>query len=51
MTYWALASRKMVGVEFLVNIDKIPAQGAYFMFAAVKVRNCNGGPGRAIVLY
>lgn len=51
MTYWALASREMVGVEFLVNIDKIPAQGAYFMFAAVKVRNCNGGPGRAIVLY
>jgi kynurenine formamidase len=51
MTYWALGSLEMVGVEFLVNIDKIPAQGAYFMFAAVKVRNCNGGPGRAIVLY
>ncbi len=51
MTYWALGSREMVGVEFLVNIDKIPAEGAYFLFAAVKVRDCHGGPGRAIVLY
>lgn len=51
MTYWALGSREMVGVEFLVNVAKIPAKGAYFLFAAVKVRNCHGGPGRAIVLY
>jgi kynurenine formamidase len=34
-----------------VNVDKIPVQGAYFLFAAVKVRDCHGGPGRAIVLY
>lgn len=51
MTYWALASREMVGVEFLVNVDKLPAQGGYFLFAAVKVRDCHGGPGRAVVLY
>jgi kynurenine formamidase len=51
MTYWALGSRSMVGVEMLVNVDKIPAKGSYFLFAAVKVRNCHGGPGRAIVLY
>lgn len=51
MTYWALGSREMVGVEMLVNVDKIPAKGAYFLFAAVKVSNCHGGPGRAIVLY
>lgn len=51
MTYWALGSREMVGVEFLVNVDKIPAKDAYFLFAAVKVRDCHGGPGRAIVLY
>ncbi|MFO0876544.1 MAG: cyclase family protein [Gemmataceae bacterium] len=51
MTYWALGSRSMVGVEMLVNVDKIPAKGAFFLFAAVKVRNCHGGPGRAIVLY
>ena len=39
MTYWTLASREMVGVEFLINVDKIPSQGAYFLFAAVKVRD------------
>lgn len=50
-TYWALGSREMVGVEMLVNVDQIPANGAYFLFAAVKVRHCHGGPGRAIVLY
>jgi kynurenine formamidase len=51
MTYWALGSREMVGVEFLVNVDKIPAKDAYFLFAALKVRDCHGGPGRAIVLW
>lgn len=50
MTYWALGSREMVGVEFLHNLGSIPA-GSYFLFAAVKVRDCHGGPGRAIVLY
>jgi kynurenine formamidase len=50
MTYWALGSRDMVGVEFLVNVDTIP-QEAYFLFAAIKVRDCHGGPGRAIVLH
>lgn len=50
MTYWALGSRGMVGVEFLVNVGEIP-KDAYFLFAAVKIRNCHGGPGRAMVLY
>ncbi len=50
MTYWALGSREMVGVEFLVNVSKIPSN-AYFLFAAVKIRDCHGGPGRAIVLH
>ena len=27
MTYWALGSREMVGVEFLHNVGKIPAGG------------------------
>ena len=52
MTYWALGSNEMVGVEFLHHLkelDKAP-QG-YFLFAALKIRNCHGGPGRAIVLY
>lgn len=51
MTYWAMGSREMVGVEFLVNVDEIPANGSYFLFAAVKVRDCHGGMGRAIVLH
>jgi len=50
MTYWALGSREMVGVEFLYNLSKVPKEG-YFLFAAIKVRDCHGGPGRAIVLY
>lgn len=42
----------MVGVEFLHNVDKVPTDAApYFLFAAIKIRDCHGGPGRAIVLY
>jgi hypothetical protein len=37
-------------VEFLTNVGNLP-EGAYFLFAAVKVRGCHGGPGRAIALY
>ena len=50
MTYWALGSRNMVGVEFLSNVAGLP-KGAYFLFAAVRIRDCHGGPGRAIALY
>jgi kynurenine formamidase len=50
MTYWALGSRGMVGVEYLANVARVP-EGAYFLFAAVKIKNCHGGPGRAIALY
>jgi kynurenine formamidase len=49
-TYWALGSREMVGVEFLANVAQVPER-AYFLFAAIKIRDCHGGPGRAIVLY
>ncbi len=48
--YWALAGKGMVGVEFLTNLGALPRDG-YFLFAAVKVRDCHGGPGRAIALY
>lgn len=50
MTYWALGSRGMVAVEFLTNVGKLPPE-ATFLFAAVKIRGCHGGPGRAIALY
>jgi kynurenine formamidase len=50
MTYWLLGSKGMVGVEFLTNLGDLP-KGAYFVFAAVKIKDCHGGPGRAIALY
>lgn len=50
MTYWALGSREMVGVEFLHNVEQVPAD-SYFLFAPLNIRGCHGGPGRAIVLH
>jgi len=48
--YWALGGKGLAGVEFLTNVANLP-EGAYFVFAAVKVRGCHGGPGRALALY
>ena len=50
MTYWALGGKGVVGVEFLTNVGNLP-EGAEFLFAAVKIRGCHGGPGRAIALF
>jgi kynurenine formamidase len=50
MTYWALGSEGMVAVEFLIGLDQLPGK-AYFIFAPVKIRDCHGGPGRAIALF
>jgi kynurenine formamidase len=50
MTYWALGAKGMAGVEYLTNIAKLPEK-AYFIFVAVKLRGCHGGPGRAIGLW
>jgi kynurenine formamidase len=50
MTYWAMGSRGLVGVEFMTALDKLP-QRAYFIFAGLKIRGCHGAPGRAIALY
>ncbi len=51
MTYWALGSSEMAGVEFLHNLGSLPAgKHVHFLFAALKVRDCHGGPGRAIAL-
>lgn len=49
-TYWTLASRGMVAVEFLISLGRLPDE-AYFIFAPVKIAGCHGGPGRAIALY
>jgi kynurenine formamidase len=50
MTYWTLGTAGMVGVEFLTGLEKLP-QESYFVFAPVKIRDCHGGPGRAIAFY
>jgi kynurenine formamidase len=50
LTYWALGSKGMAGVEFLSNLAALPRE-AYFLFAAVKIRDCHGGPGRAIAFH
>lgn len=49
-TYWALGTKGMVGIEFLTGVGNLP-RTAYFIFAAVKLRGCHGGPGRAIAIY
>jgi kynurenine formamidase len=49
-TYWTLGGKGMVGVEYLTNVKDVP-EGAHFLFAAIKIRGCHGGPGRAIALY
>jgi kynurenine formamidase len=50
MTYWALGGKGMVGVEYLTSVGKLPDK-SYFIFVAVKIRGCHGGPGRAIALH
>ncbi len=50
MTYWTLANKGIIGVEYLTNVGNVP-QGSYFLFAPIKIRGCHGGPGRAIALY
>lgn len=49
-TYWMLGTNKMVAVEFLTNVGSLP-DNSYFLFAPIKIRDCHGGPGRAIAIY
>lgn len=50
MTYWAMGTKGIVGVEFLTDVGKLPKE-AYFLFAPVKIRDCHGGPGRALAFF
>ena len=50
LTYWALGSHAMIGVEFLTNLGALPAK-AFFLFAPVKIQGGHSAPGRAIALY
>ena len=46
-TYWALGTKGLVGIEYLTNLGDLK-DGAYFLFAPVRIRDCHGGPGRAV---
>lgn len=50
MTYWALGSRGMVGIEFLTNLHGLPEK-AFLLFAPVKIKDSHSSPGRAIALF
>ncbi len=50
LTYWALGSHDMIGVEFLTNLGALPDK-AFFLFAPVKIQGGHSAPGRAIALY
>jgi kynurenine formamidase len=48
--YWAAGSRDVCLVELLIGVGQLPAVGAYFVFAPVKIRGSHGGHGRALAL-
>jgi kynurenine formamidase len=50
MTYWALGSEGMAGIEYLANLDQLRAK-SYLVFGAVKIRGAHGAPGRALAFY
>ena len=45
------ASKGMLVVEFLTNLDAIAGKQAFFLFAPVKIAGTRGGYGRAMALY
>jgi kynurenine formamidase len=48
-TYWALGSKGLAGVEYLTGVSQLKGK-TFFLFAPVRIRDCHGGPGRAIAL-
>ena len=48
---WMAASKGMLVVEFLTNLDAIAGKQAFFLFAPVKIAGTRGGYGRALALY
>ena len=49
--YWTAAGKGVQVVEFLQNVSKVPASGALFLFAPIKIEGAHGGYGRAIAVY
>jgi kynurenine formamidase len=51
LTGWLAASKGMLVVEYLTNVDELAGKDAFFIFAPVKIKGTRGGYGRAIALY
>ena len=49
-THVAGLGKGMVYVEQLMNLDKLPRTGAYFIFIPVSTRGVSGGPGGALAI-
>jgi kynurenine formamidase len=49
-THVAGLGKGMVYVEQLMNLDKLPPTGAYFIYLPVSTRGTSGGPGAAIAI-
>jgi kynurenine formamidase len=49
-THVAGLGKGMVYVEQLINLDKLPPTGAYFIFIPVKTAGTSGGPGGALAI-
>jgi len=49
-THVAGLGKGLVYVEQLMNLDKLPPKGAYFIFIPVSTRGTSGGPGGAIAI-
>jgi len=49
-THLPVLSKGMIFTELLVNLDKVPETGAYYIFLPIKVAASSGDPGRAIAL-
>ena len=50
MTYWAAAKHDVLLLEFLIGLGTVPENGAWFLFAPIKIEGIRSGHGRAIVL-
>jgi kynurenine formamidase len=48
--HWVALGKEMVVVEKLINLSKLPARGAFYMFLPLKIVNGTGAPGRAIAI-
>ena len=49
-THLAGLGKGVVYIEQLINLDKLPPTGAYFIFIPVKVKGASGGPGGCIAI-